>query len=453
MRPGARRVKPGPGRWTTTSKSGGVGRGGHACGPGSVACVLLLMPELVPVPAPVPPLPACALPLAPPLAVPLVLPAATIAALPPQAAATASEAKKMFLMAPHQDPPAPRRCRGTPPRLYRTVEAYWPEFRERAQEQGGLPKFVVKEFEEYLRCGRLEHGCLRLACCRCGFERLVALFTPHVASYVRLLLDGVVKPAALSDEAIANARTALRRPLERRFYYANCVELPALEHVVSDDLDADDAPRYPDVTLATLFGDRRDLLSVLQNTSPATSEKGKARTSIPAQYTRAVRARMSACLGERRLVIESWVVPLTPEERSSWEALPRLIAGVEDQYSAEYVPAWREFLTGSTMGVPGDAKGRLGLLASLTTGESPVARLIHAVEEHLADTPTSPALPRLTDWARPLIAATKPGALLEKWNALIVKLQGDIQLSLAKGGNTATLLRVANDDLEKLLTR
>jgi len=28
--------------------------------------------------------------------------------------------------------------------------------------------------EEYLRCGILEHGCLRLACCRCGFERLVA---------------------------------------------------------------------------------------------------------------------------------------------------------------------------------------------------------------------------------------------------------------------------------------
>jgi hypothetical protein len=28
--------------------------------------------------------------------------------------------------------------------------------------------------EEYLRCGRLEHGCLRIACDECGFERLVA---------------------------------------------------------------------------------------------------------------------------------------------------------------------------------------------------------------------------------------------------------------------------------------
>jgi len=58
--------------------------------------------------------------------------------------------------------------------LYRTVERHWPAFREQAEEHGGLPKFVVREFEEYLRCGRLEQGCLRVACCSCGFERLVA---------------------------------------------------------------------------------------------------------------------------------------------------------------------------------------------------------------------------------------------------------------------------------------
>ena len=58
--------------------------------------------------------------------------------------------------------------------LYRTIEAHWPAFRERAEEAGGLPKFVVREVEDYLRCGRLEHGCVRVACARCGFERLVA---------------------------------------------------------------------------------------------------------------------------------------------------------------------------------------------------------------------------------------------------------------------------------------
>jgi hypothetical protein len=58
--------------------------------------------------------------------------------------------------------------------LYRTIEAHWPAFRERAEEAGGLPRFVVREVEEYLRCGLLEHGCVRVGCERCGFEHLVA---------------------------------------------------------------------------------------------------------------------------------------------------------------------------------------------------------------------------------------------------------------------------------------
>ncbi len=58
--------------------------------------------------------------------------------------------------------------------LYQTVEAHWPAFLERAEEHGGLPRFVVKEFEEYLRCGRLEYGCLHLVCRECGYSELVA---------------------------------------------------------------------------------------------------------------------------------------------------------------------------------------------------------------------------------------------------------------------------------------
>ncbi|MBX3273047.1 MAG: transposase zinc-binding domain-containing protein [Sandaracinaceae bacterium] len=36
-----------------------------------------------------------------------------------------------------------------------------------------MPRFVVRDFEEYLRCGQLEHGIVRLACRRCGHELLV----------------------------------------------------------------------------------------------------------------------------------------------------------------------------------------------------------------------------------------------------------------------------------------
>lgn len=68
-----------------------------------------------------------------------------------------------------------RRRRPEDTALYRCVEQHWERFLEQAEQTGGLPRFVVREVEDYLRCGRLEHGCLRLACRDCGFERLVAL--------------------------------------------------------------------------------------------------------------------------------------------------------------------------------------------------------------------------------------------------------------------------------------
>jgi hypothetical protein len=58
--------------------------------------------------------------------------------------------------------------------LYRVLEQHWPEFRARADEAGGLPRFVTREIHDYLGCGILERGLLVVACERCGFERLVA---------------------------------------------------------------------------------------------------------------------------------------------------------------------------------------------------------------------------------------------------------------------------------------
>jgi hypothetical protein len=48
--------------------------------------------------------------------------------------------------------------------LYRTIHAHWPQFEEHAEATGGLPRFVVREVEEYLRCGLLAHGCVRVGC-------------------------------------------------------------------------------------------------------------------------------------------------------------------------------------------------------------------------------------------------------------------------------------------------
>jgi ribosomal protein S27E len=59
--------------------------------------------------------------------------------------------------------------------LYQLVEAHYSTLVDQLAQQGkSLPDHVHREFEAYLKCGRLEHGFLRVRCDKCHFERLVA---------------------------------------------------------------------------------------------------------------------------------------------------------------------------------------------------------------------------------------------------------------------------------------
>ena len=59
--------------------------------------------------------------------------------------------------------------------LYQLVERHYPEFLDQLSRQGkSLPRHVEKEFEEFLKCGRLEHGFLRVVCDDCKHEKLLA---------------------------------------------------------------------------------------------------------------------------------------------------------------------------------------------------------------------------------------------------------------------------------------
>ena len=63
--------------------------------------------------------------------------------------------------------------------LYPIVAEYYPAFLDLMAAQGRtLPEYVQREFEDYLRCGRLEHGFLRVRCERCHAEKLVAFSWP-----------------------------------------------------------------------------------------------------------------------------------------------------------------------------------------------------------------------------------------------------------------------------------
>ncbi|MFT5138926.1 MAG: hypothetical protein ACI9CB_000555 [Rhodothermales bacterium] len=66
-----------------------------------------------------------------------------------------------------------------PPALYAIIEAHYPRFLEAVEYSNGhLPAFVRQEFEDYLKCGLLEHGFLRVKCDGCRHEHLVAFSWP-----------------------------------------------------------------------------------------------------------------------------------------------------------------------------------------------------------------------------------------------------------------------------------
>ena len=59
--------------------------------------------------------------------------------------------------------------------LDQLIEQHYPALIAQLDAQGrSLPPHVHQEFEAYLKCGRLEHGFLRVRCATCRLERLVA---------------------------------------------------------------------------------------------------------------------------------------------------------------------------------------------------------------------------------------------------------------------------------------
>ena len=88
--------------------------------------------------------------------------------------------------------------------LYQLVEEYYPAFVAQLAAQGTqLPGYVQRDFEDCLKCGRLEHGFLRVRCDSCHAEHLVAFsckrrgFCPscgarRMAESAALLVDEVL---------------------------------------------------------------------------------------------------------------------------------------------------------------------------------------------------------------------------------------------------------------------
>ena len=114
--------------------------------------------------------------------------------------------------------------------LYQIVDEYYPAFTALMAEQGReLPGYVLREFEDFLQCGRLEHGFLRVRCESCHVEHLVAFsckrrgFCPscgarRMAESAALLVDQVLPEQPMRQ-------WVLSFPFQLRFLFASRPEI------------------------------------------------------------------------------------------------------------------------------------------------------------------------------------------------------------------------------------
>jgi len=114
--------------------------------------------------------------------------------------------------------------------LYQVISKYYPAFLSYLSDMGrSLPSYVKREFEEYLRCGQLEHGFLRVRCDDCFDEKLVAFsckrrgFCPscgakRMIESSALLVDGILPDAPIRQ-------WVLSLPSGLRFLLANNPEV------------------------------------------------------------------------------------------------------------------------------------------------------------------------------------------------------------------------------------
>lgn len=83
--------------------------------------------------------------------------------------------------------------------LYRIVEDNYPAFvAQMAREGRPLPYYVQREFDEFLCCGRLEHGFLRVRCDDCH---------TGAAGRLQVASAGVFAPEALRRQVESSLHT------------------------------------------------------------------------------------------------------------------------------------------------------------------------------------------------------------------------------------------------------
>jgi ribosomal protein S27E len=105
-------------------------------------------------------------------------------------------------------------------------QEYYPYYLTHLADQDRtLPFHVQKEFDDYLKCGLLEHGFLRVRCEACSHERMVAFSCKHRGFCPSCCAKRMIESSALLIDSVfpyePMRQWVLSVPYPLRFLFAN----------------------------------------------------------------------------------------------------------------------------------------------------------------------------------------------------------------------------------------
>ncbi len=216
---------------------------------------------------------------------------------------------------------------------------------------------------------------------------LKKVMRPHVKYYFELIKpQKEAKARALAPPASAKVVAAARKVLQgvpmKKRYYAFFVD--SLNHEKIDPM-GDLIPAnlmYPPVTLDDVFASRQDVLDKLFTGRAYTNSGNKKWYAVSGPFTDWGHAKVLDNLKGARDIIKSgvWVVPPAPDEDIS--KIGEYVKQVAEDYEAEYIRSWREFLLDVQVKQAQSLCEAGALYKLMLEAPRPMVMLLRTIERH-----------------------------------------------------------------------
>ena len=202
---------------------------------------------------------------------------------------------------------------------------------------------------------------------------------PHVQYYLLLLKLGKVQPVPPDAQLVEKVRKILQSvPVPKRYYEMFVNSLIDEKYDEAGD-NSRENQKFPAEDLQRMFPDRPDVLKVLTSTRYV---KEKRWQEVDGPYTDkghyAVLQNIEA--GEKLLLREEWVVPLTPDERG--DKVVTHLANLAQDYDTRYINQWTDWMRDITVQAPATVKESVEVYGTLTRTEYPYLRILRKLEDH-----------------------------------------------------------------------